>query len=305
MEPRKLKRAIIKEELVALTGDFKKAIILNQFIYWSERVKDAKSFMEEELVRMTNHGMEIPTEDILEDFQNGWIYKKAEELAEETMLGLSKSNMLSHIKYLVDRGWLDQRTNPKYKWDKTLQYRVNLVKIQTDLQELGYSLEGYSLQVLKQNSEVLTENHRSSETELRGSEIELGSSKTEPQSSEIEPGSSETEPRSSKTEQQYQRLQHILHTENTTNITTDNTTKEEEILQNLLHLLQQKVSKPSFDTWIKDLRFGSLSKDCLTLVAPNPFIQEWLNEHYKGITEEMAGQILGSKIQVVFSTQEE
>ena len=39
-EPKKLKRVVIKEELFALTGDFKEAIILNQFIYWSERIRD-------------------------------------------------------------------------------------------------------------------------------------------------------------------------------------------------------------------------------------------------------------------------
>ena len=44
----KLKRAVIKEELVELTGDFKKAVILNQLIYWSERVDDFHDFIKEE-----------------------------------------------------------------------------------------------------------------------------------------------------------------------------------------------------------------------------------------------------------------
>jgi DNA-binding MarR family transcriptional regulator len=190
-EPKKLKRVVIKEELVALTGDFKKAIILNQFLYWSERIKDVDKFLIEERKRMEDHGIEIREEDVVNDLQNGWIYKKAEELSEETMLGLSKSNMGKHIDFLVENGWLDKRRNPKYQWDKTYQYRVNIVKIQMDLQKLGYSLEGYPLftddtEVLKQNSEVTEMKHRSSKTELQ---------------------SHETEPQSSKTEQQYQRLQ--------------------------------------------------------------------------------------------------
>lgn len=178
---KRLKRITIKEELVKLTGDYKKAIILQQFIYWSERIKDVDKFLKEEKQRLANHN--ISEGDATIDFQNGWIYKKAEELSEETMLGLTKSNIGTHVKYLVEHGWLDSRRNPKYKWDKTLQYRVNIVKIQQDLQLIGYNLEGYPLtEVPKQNTEVSEIEHRSAETELHSSEIELHSSEIEHQS---------------------------------------------------------------------------------------------------------------------------
>lgn len=138
---RKLKRVVIKEELVALTGDFTKAVILNQFIYWSERVEDFDEFIVEEKARMEKETKELNIEK-----QNGWIYKTAEEMAKETMLGLSPKTMRNHIKYLVDNHWLDERNNPKYKWDRTLQYRVNIKQIQIDLFQLGYVLDGYPLQ---------------------------------------------------------------------------------------------------------------------------------------------------------------
>lgn len=155
---RKLKRAILKEELVALTGDYRQAIILNQLIYWTERVDDHDRFVQEEMQRAQMHGEEIQIE-----LRHGWIYKKAEDLAEETMLGLSKSNMGTHIGRLVDKGWLHQRRNPKWKLDKTYQYRVDIVKVQRDLMEKGYSLEGYTLPNPIPSSEI----------ELVSSEIEL------------------------------------------------------------------------------------------------------------------------------------
>ena len=37
------------------------------------------------------------------------------------------------------------RNNPKYKWDRTLQYRLNLIKLMTDLNAIGYQLEGYAM----------------------------------------------------------------------------------------------------------------------------------------------------------------
>ena len=139
---KKLKRVVIKEELVVLTGDFKKAILLNQFIYWSERVRDFDKFIEEEKERYSKEGKEINLNK-----ERGWMYKKAEELSEETMLNLSDKTIRSYIKDFVKNGWIDERENPEHKWDRTKQYRVNIVKIQSELFELGYSLEGYPLNI--------------------------------------------------------------------------------------------------------------------------------------------------------------
>jgi len=138
---KKLKRAVIKEELVVLTGDFVKAVLLNQFIYWSERIRDFDKFIEEERKRMEMGGQEANFEK-----QNGWIYKTAEELSEEAMLGMSPKTIRVHITELTKNGWLDERRNLKYKWDRTLQYRVNIKKILSDLESLGYALENYPLQ---------------------------------------------------------------------------------------------------------------------------------------------------------------
>ena len=135
-----LKRVVIKEELVALTGDFRPAIILNQFIYWIERMKDTDRYILEEKERASKEQLEVSIDE-----SNGWIYKTAEELNEELMVGMSKATIGKYINQLVEAGYLAKTNNPKYKWDKTLQYRVDLVKVQKDLAKLGYALEGYKL----------------------------------------------------------------------------------------------------------------------------------------------------------------
>ena len=135
---KKLKRAIIKEEILAITGDYISAIILHQFIYWSERIEDFDIFIREEKERMIKENISTNFEEL-----NGWIYKSAEQLSQETMLGLSPSNMRKYIKQLIDLGFLSERTNPKFKWDRTKQYRVNLYEIVKKLNEKGYELEGY------------------------------------------------------------------------------------------------------------------------------------------------------------------
>ena len=135
-----LKRAMIKEELVALTGDLEKAIILNQLLYRSERVKDFDKFlMEEKMVAEINRDI-----DRLE-LINGWIYKDMEELKEETMITYSISTLSRKMNDLIKSGWIYRRRNPKHRWDKRYQYRVNLIKISMDLIKIGYTLQGYKI----------------------------------------------------------------------------------------------------------------------------------------------------------------
>lgn len=131
-----LKRAVIKEELVELTGDFALATTLNQLLYWSKRVKDSDGLIAEELERISTNKVS--------DLRHGWIYKSSEELSQEIMLG-SPSTVRRNLKELVNQKYVFERRNPnpRYKFDKTLQYRVNLVKIVEELNELGYRLEHF------------------------------------------------------------------------------------------------------------------------------------------------------------------
>ncbi len=135
-----LKRVVIKEELVELTGDYRPAIILNQFIYWTERMKDTDKYIQEETERALKENIEVNIES-----SKGWIYKTSEELNEEIMLNMSNATIRKYIKQLIEKGYMQERRNPKYKWDKTMQYRVDIYKIQLDLAKLGYALEGYRL----------------------------------------------------------------------------------------------------------------------------------------------------------------
>lgn len=143
----KIKKAVIREDLLSITNDYRKAIILNQFIYWSERVSDADKFIKKENEIAKNNGEEE------RELFYGWIYKTAEELADEVMLGLSASQIRRYISDLVNMGYISKRNNPKYKWDRTLQYRVNLVNIAKDLKKNGCAVgNGLSMSLITLSS---------------------------------------------------------------------------------------------------------------------------------------------------------
>ncbi|MEN8905404.1 MAG: winged helix-turn-helix domain-containing protein, partial [Clostridiales bacterium] len=140
----KLKRAVIKEEFVAITGNVITALILNQIIYWSERIRDFDKFIDEEKKRFENEGQEVQI-----DLQKGWIYKSYDELKEELMLTESLKTISRHVNKLVDLGFLDRRRNPKIRYDRTYQYRVDLLTIKNKLNEMGYDLQGYRVEFTK------------------------------------------------------------------------------------------------------------------------------------------------------------
>lgn len=134
-EPRRLKRVVIKEEFVELTGHYISALILNQFLYWTERVQDFDRFLLETQLRQKNVDI---------DLQGGWVYKTASDLSDELMIGVSHQTIRRYLQKLVDSGLVLERNNPANSWDRTLQYRVDIVAVVQALDALGYTLEGYT-----------------------------------------------------------------------------------------------------------------------------------------------------------------
>ena len=189
LETKKYKRAVIKEELYILTGNGIRAMILNQFLYWSERISDFDEFIEQENQRALSDGGKTyePT--------HGWIYKTSEELADEIMLDLTPHTIRNYVRDLVSSGFISERSNPVHKWDRTKQYRVNLSFIRAELERLGTPLSGYPL--LNQTETPKLE-HRTENNDFSTENISV----------QTEDFSVQTVPVS----EQYQRLQ----TENTT-----------------------------------------------------------------------------------------
>ena len=139
---RPLRRAVIKEEYVAITGDMMEAVILSQMIYWSERVNDFDKFIGEERNRQQLCGEKIDDFPLL----CGWIHKSAGELKEEIMSDDSPKTILRKLDSLVTKGFISRRRNPDHPYDRIYQYRVNFMVLLDSLAQEGYTLEGYRVE---------------------------------------------------------------------------------------------------------------------------------------------------------------
>ncbi|ADU32005.1 hypothetical protein [Evansella cellulosilytica] len=124
-----LRRVIIKEEFVAITGDYKLAIVLNQLLEYAQQYA---SFVHVEYEE--ENGQNIP----LIVNTGGWFNVTSEEVARQTLMNISSKTMREYIKALVKKGWVEERDNPSHKWNRTKQYRVNHDQVRKSLLHVGY-----------------------------------------------------------------------------------------------------------------------------------------------------------------------
>lgn len=64
--------------------------------------------------------------------------------------------------------------------------------------------------------------------------------------------------------------------------------------------IEKKISKPSFETWLKSTKAHSLQGDTLTITAPNEFARDWLEERYSQLISGILYEITGEELRVKF-----
>lgn len=67
-----------------------------------------------------------------------------------------------------------------------------------------------------------------------------------------------------------------------------------------LDKIEQRVSKPSFDTWLKNTKAVELNKSTLIVSAPNEFARDWLENQYTVVISEVLEEVTGSKLETKF-----
>lgn len=74
----------------------------------------------------------------------------------------------------------------------------------------------------------------------------------------------------------------------------------ESLWQRATDLLRSRVSPQLFNLWFAPLKPLSLTADTLTLVTPNDFYVDWLQENYSSLLRDVAGAVSGQTLAVKF-----
>ncbi|MFS0784098.1 chromosomal replication initiator protein DnaA [Bacillus sp. 1P06AnD] len=64
--------------------------------------------------------------------------------------------------------------------------------------------------------------------------------------------------------------------------------------------MEKKVSKPSYETWLKSTKATSIQGDTLTITAPNEFARDWLEGRYTKLISNVLYEVIGEELSVKF-----
>ena len=80
---------------------------------------------------------------------------------------------------------------------------------------------------------------------------------------------------------------------------------KEDLWNQVLAKLEEQLSGPTFETWIKPTQIQNLSQQQLTLLTDNPFARNWLQKHYLTQISDVAAEILGHTVSIAIAVKDD
>jgi hypothetical protein len=145
----RMKKAVLREDMMALTQDVTQALVLGQMLYWTKTLDKVNDWLFEENKRLAE--VELPQHE----YNYGWIYKSAREMREDLMNAFSEDAIQRAFSSLVTKGILMKRKNPIVRYDRKLQYRVDIVFLRRLLKDRGYEMTDFQLATIPQEAEFI------------------------------------------------------------------------------------------------------------------------------------------------------
>lgn len=65
-------------------------------------------------------------------------------------------------------------------------------------------------------------------------------------------------------------------------------------------IIQEKVSKQNFDTWIKPIKIVTMEDKCVQLAVPNKFFKDWLMDNYLPMIKNSLHSVIGINVDIDF-----
>ncbi|SDC43624.1 MULTISPECIES: chromosomal replication initiator protein DnaA [unclassified Candidatus Frackibacter] len=72
------------------------------------------------------------------------------------------------------------------------------------------------------------------------------------------------------------------------------------IWQKALEIFQSKLSKPSFQTWLKSTKLIAIEENNILVEVPNEFSKDWLETRYDNLIKETINQLINRNLDVKF-----
>lgn len=79
----------------------------------------------------------------------------------------------------------------------------------------------------------------------------------------------------------------------------------DDLWNQVLARVEQRISKPSFDTWLKSTRMLDYRNDTVMIGAPNSFTRDWLENHYIQLIAGIMSELTGEDVHIRFTVPED
>ncbi|MED4884525.1 chromosomal replication initiator protein DnaA [Bacillus smithii] len=74
----------------------------------------------------------------------------------------------------------------------------------------------------------------------------------------------------------------------------------EDLWNKALASIEKKISKPSFETWLKSTKAHALQGNTLIIIAPNEFARDWLEGRYSQLIAGVIYELIGEELDIKF-----
>ena len=79
----------------------------------------------------------------------------------------------------------------------------------------------------------------------------------------------------------------------------------EQLWNQVLAEVETKITKPSFETWLKSTKLLSYAGSNVTIAAPNSFARDWLENHYVHLITGILTELTGEDLYIKFVVQKD
>lgn len=141
-----MRKAVLREDLMKVTGDVVQAMVLGQMLYWTKHLDKVNDWLFEENKRLAEY--DLPQHE----YNYGWIYKSARQMREDLMNAFSEDAIQRSFSALTKSGVLLKRNNPICGYDRKLQYRIDLLLLRRKLREIGFEMTDFVLDSIPQDA---------------------------------------------------------------------------------------------------------------------------------------------------------
>jgi chromosomal replication initiator protein len=78
----------------------------------------------------------------------------------------------------------------------------------------------------------------------------------------------------------------------------------EQLWARVLELLKERLSSPTFETWIQNAQIDSFDTEKITILTPNAFVMSHIQKHYLGIIGDAVTEVTGKSLEICLKSQQ-